>query len=105
MVNGGDDMKVMAGRRLRRTRLALGFLTIRHFAHATGVGESNIAKWESGFALVPPWFVERLRMVYKISHDWIYGGDTYLLPTGLAGKIAEVGNSNFVDEDEHPTGA
>lgn len=100
MATGLADMKISSGKRLRRTRKALGFRTIRQFASATGVDESNISKWESGAALVPPWFVERLRLSHKVSHDWIYGGDTYSLPSGLAAKIAEISNGNHRDPDD-----
>lgn len=99
MANNVSDHRVEAGQRLRCTRVALGFPTIRKFAQATGIPETNLGKWENGEALVPTWFVQRLRLTFKVNHDWIYAGDPANLPHGLAVAIAEVSNS-YEDGDD-----
>lgn len=94
-----DEHKTSAGRRLRHTRLALDFATIRKFAEATGVPETNLGKWEAGEALVPTWYVERLRLTFKVSHDWIYGGEPGALPHTLAVEVVRVSNNNHLDSN------
>lgn len=88
-INIGEH-KISAGKRLRAARMALGFPTIRQFAAVMGVPETNLSKWESGEALVPTYFTERLRQTFKVDHNWIYGGDPANLPHHLAVEIARV---------------
>ena len=76
-----------AGKRLRQAREALGFTSIRAFADATGTDEDNLSNWERGVSLVPPWYIQRLKVNHGITFDWIYGGDAASLRHDLAIKI------------------
>jgi len=78
---------VEAGARLRATRLALGYQTIRRLAQLTDVPESNLTKWESGAAMVRTYFIARLRERHGVTHDWIYGGIKAGLPHDLVLKL------------------
>lgn len=98
MTNTLSEHRVEAGQRLRCTRIALGFRTMREFAGVMNIPETNLGKWENGEALVPTTFVQRLRATFKVTHDWIYAGDPANLPHGLAVAIAEV--SNLRDEGD-----
>lgn len=91
-IDEGDDeqaspeFKVAVGDRLRRLRVALGHESLRQFAKDTGVGENRLGNWENGVALVPAWYIERIRKSHgsrNVTHDWIYSGD----PSGLEESI------------------
>ncbi|WP_211098460.1 helix-turn-helix domain-containing protein [Azospirillum sp. B506] len=83
------DYTVAAGRRLRTTREALGFNSVREFAAMTNVTEHVLSAWERGKALVRPWYVSSLKQKWGITHDWIYDGDVKGLPYSLATKILD----------------
>jgi len=76
-----------SGERLRRIRRALGVPKLRRFAENTGIDEDNLSNWELGKALVPAWYIQRLKEIYGVSHDWIYGGDPARLPHDVAQKL------------------
>lgn len=78
-----DEYAIECGIRLRKTREALGFNTLRRFAQSCGVQESRYSKWELGGAMVPPSFVRQLRDNHDITFDWIYGDDNRRLPNEL----------------------
>lgn len=80
-----DDYKNEVGQRLRRTRIALGVRNLRRFAENTGVDEDNLSNWERGVALVPAWYIQRLKENFGVTHDWIFGGD----PAGLRFELAQ----------------
>lgn len=72
------------GIRLRRAREALGFEKIRHFATERGLNEDRYRAWERGDNEIPAWFILELRLVYGLTHDFIYAGDPSGLPIRLA---------------------
>lgn len=79
---------IAAGDRLRRTRDALG-LKRRRMAQILDEDEDKLEKWESGFAMVPPYFVRKLGATYGITYEWIYDGNSAKLPHDLALKLIE----------------
>lgn len=85
---------IACGSRLRKTREALDFPKLRRFAENTGIAESNLTKWENGYALVPPHYTQRLKEVFGVTHDWIYGGDASSLRHDLAIKLLKPGNDS-----------
>ena len=87
MADERDEYAVECGDRLRRTREALGFNKIRTFAGSFGLKESRYSKWETGDAMVPPWFVRVLLRHHDINFDWIYGGDDRRLPNETATNL------------------
>lgn len=89
MVETRDPYAIECGARLRRTRAALNprFRVRTRFADHTGIDANNLAKWEYGDALVPPYYVQRLRDLFGVNHDWIYGGDASSLRHDLAVKL------------------
>lgn len=82
-----SEFAVECGRRLRRTREALGFRVRRNFATTTEVDENNLSKWELGDVLVPPAYAVRLKDRFGVSLDWIYAGDAGGLPRRLADTL------------------
>lgn len=76
---------VEAGKRLRRTREALGFYQAVKFAELTGVTKDNLSNWERGIAEVPTEFVKKLKATFGVDHNWIYGGD----PSGLRAELRD----------------
>lgn len=75
------------GERLRATREALGIKTARRMAQLTDEREDNISKWETGAAQVPPRFVDKMREIWGVDHNWIYGSDKSRLPHDLVLKL------------------
>lgn len=92
-MSNGSDFKSECGQRLRQTRIALDYPVLRHFAENTGVTEGNLHNWEMGVSLVPPRYVQKLRELFGISHDWIYGGDATGLKYEIAIKLLGAGPS------------
>lgn len=78
---------VAIGKRLRMARNAVDYTSLRAFARDTGIDEDNLSNWERGVALVPPWYVQKLKTLFGITHDWVYGGDSSTLPHQMAVKI------------------
>jgi len=91
-MSGDEEFRVACGARLRRVRNALGFPIRRAFAKALQVDENTLQKWENGAALVPPAFTQRLKELWQISHDYIYGGD----PSGLPQRL----HTALLDEEQ-----
>lgn len=81
---------VAAGRRLRATREALGYVTGREFANITNVSEDVLSSWERGKALVRPWYVSTLKERWGITHDWIYDGEIKGLEFSLGTKLKDL---------------
>ena len=77
---------VACGQRLRVARLALDENNLRRFAEKTHVTEDALSAWERGINLVPPGYVEALRIRYAITHDYIYAGDQSRLPPSIAAQ-------------------
>lgn len=80
-----DPFAVESGERLRRARIAAGYTNMRRFAENTGTDEDNLGNWELGRAVVPAWYIQRLKEVFGITHDWVYGGDL----SSLRGQLLE----------------
>lgn len=86
------EYHIECGERLRRTRYALdyGYRKLRRFAQLTGTNEDNLSNWERGEHMVPQWYIQNLKEIYGISHDWIYGNDASCMKADLALKILNV---------------
>ena len=80
--------------RLRRARLAVQVKSQKRLADLTGESEHNISKWESGGALIPPHYVQKLRELYGITHDWIYANEAGSLSHDLRLKILNVNSDD-----------
>lgn len=80
---------IEAGVRLRATREALGYKTIRRFAQVMDEPESNVTKWENGEARVRASFITKLYEMHGVTHGWIYAGIRKELPHDLAIKLMQ----------------
>lgn len=92
---------VLCGRRLRQARFALGYDKrgdLRRFAKNTGVPESNYNNWELGNALVRPDYVQKLKEVFGVTHDWIYGGDSSQMTRDM--QVSLLAAQMAIDEPE-----
>lgn len=85
-----DPEKVAAGRRLRLTRMALGFDTMIAFAETLGIPLDNLSGYERGLADVPRLLVRDLRSRWAVTYEWIYDGDCQNMPHGLVKKIEKL---------------
>lgn len=74
-----------SGRRLRRAREALNFPKAVKFAELMGVTKDNLSNWERGISEVPTDFVLKLRAMFGVDHNWVYGGD----PSGLRAELRD----------------
>jgi len=79
-----DPHAIEVGLRLRAAREALGYKVLRRFAENTGVDEDNLSNWERGVSMVPVSYVQRLKEVFGVTHDWIFGGDASTMRHDLA---------------------
>lgn len=84
-----DPQAIEAGKRLKRTRLALGYTSRRLLADALHTDQSNIAKWEDGVAMTPQHAIRKLHAMHGVTWDWIYGGSLRGLPYELATKLTD----------------
>jgi len=81
------------GRRLRRTREALGYSKRPQFLRdllgqqEVDYERDNLEKWESGVAEPATWFLRELRRQYGITSDWILLGEPERLPVDLYNKL------------------
>jgi transcriptional regulator with XRE-family HTH domain len=82
-----ENQKAARGKRLRRTREALGYKTAREFAAVTGEAEKTLSAWERGQNDIPLRYVERIKRRFSITSDWIYFGDAAGLPHALAREL------------------
>lgn len=82
-----DPQAIEAGKRLKRTRLALGYTSRRLLADAIHVDQSNIAKWEEGVAMTPHHAIRKLYDLHGVTWNWIYGGILHELPGQLIQKL------------------
>lgn len=82
-----DPYAVECGQRLRATREALGFSTVREFASQTGVTEDALSSWERGRNLVRQDYVRRLKRRFGVTFEWVFDGDASSLPHSLYGRI------------------
>lgn len=89
---------VAAGRRLRATREALGYVTGREFAQLTNVSEDVLSSWERGKALVRPWYISTLKERWGITQDWIYDGEIKGLEFSLGTRLKDL------DSQSSPSG-
>ena len=83
-----DPYAVECGIRLRATREALGYKTLREFADETGVTEDRLSSWERGVNRIDEEYVRRLKRRFKVTFEWIYDGDGYGLPADLFRKLS-----------------
>jgi transcriptional regulator with XRE-family HTH domain len=82
-----DPYKIACGARLRKTRIALGYTSVRKFARIMSEAEDNLGKWERGVAQVPPAFIGKMKELFGVTHDWIYDGDASGIRHELAIKL------------------
>ncbi len=86
------ECKEAIGARLNAARIALEFTTATAFAASLGRGLTP-QKWSNyvkGRDRFPVELALILRQKYRISLDWLYGGDLSTLPLGLARRIEEI---------------
>lgn len=95
----GAGYKAAVGRRLKLTRLALDYRYVREFANLTGIGEANLSNWERGISLVPAEYVQKLKRLFQITHDWVYGGDPSGLRRELRDKLLEAERDSDTDRE------
>ena len=81
--------KIACGRRLRATREALNYQTLREFAKHLGVGEDRYSKWEHGINYMPVEYAKKLKTLDKITLEWLYDGDPSGLPHSLALQVTQ----------------
>ena len=81
------EFAVACGQRLRITREALGVETVRAFAKKTRVEEDRLGAWELGKNQVPPWYIQRLKRMFGVTHEYIFGGDLAGLPNSIAEQV------------------
>lgn len=82
-----DPYAIKCGHRLRIVRLALGHPVLRRFAEITGEHENNLSAWENGKRIVPTSYIQKLRELFGVSHDWIYGGDPSTMRADLSLEV------------------
>lgn len=84
-----DPYAVECGDRLRRTRKAMGYRTLREFAAAFGYHEDTVGTWETGKVEVPPRFVREMAQRHHgfPDHNWIFDGDARNMPLHLAEQL------------------
>lgn len=75
------------GRRLKEIRVALK-LTQEQFAEPAGITQQAYANYESGSRLPSVKLASRLRDVYDLPLDYIYLGDTSMLPLTVTQALA-----------------
>lgn len=78
--------RIAVGRRLRRTRQALG-LAQNEFAERAGIAPPAYNQYEHGKRLISPGLAARLCEHYNLTLDWIYVGDPSNLPYKLAAAV------------------
>jgi transcriptional regulator with XRE-family HTH domain len=86
-MKGPKNEKMEWGKRLRRTREALGYKTVRDFAEMTGDEENTVSAWERGQNGIPLHYVARIKKRFGVTADWIYFGDPAGLPHALAREL------------------
>jgi transcriptional regulator with XRE-family HTH domain len=82
-----DPYAAECGLRLRATREALGFATVRDFAAATGVTEDALSAWERGQNMVRQDYVRRLKRRFGVTFEWIFDGEASSLSVSLHDKL------------------
>lgn len=88
---------VEAGRRLIRTREALGH-NRRRFAQLMDEEEDNLEKWENGVARPATRYLRKLGAAHGVTYEWIFDGNMARLPYDLVLKLLEQGAS-VTEED------
>ena len=83
-----DSPKVVASR-LKHARLALGLTQIQ-LTLVLGVSQSRWSQYETGLRRITIEIAVRLRNQFGIPLDWIYCGDSAMLPYRLRFDIAAV---------------
>lgn len=94
-----DPHKVKCGQRLRATRRALGYATIRSLANDLDEPEDNLSNWERGVSLVPTQVIHKLKRLKGVTADWIYLGDPAGLPHDLALRALREMEASANDDD------
>jgi transcriptional regulator with XRE-family HTH domain len=96
-LNVGDTSRLAIGRRLRWTRLAMGYDLANRFAEHCRLGYTTYNNYETG--INRPNYDQAMQIVVAtgVSLDWIYRGLDGLLPAYLRDAIAEI----RAQEEEH----
>lgn len=82
------DMQTGAGRRLAAVRQLAG-LTQTKLGDILNVGQSTVAKWESGERMADPSRMAAVCARFKVSMDFLYRGRLEGLAHGLAVTLAQ----------------
>lgn len=82
-----SEMKVLAGRRLRAARLALGVQSEKLMAEKLKVSSNAYNNYECGARLVDVAMAVRLLELTGIGPDWIYAGSTTSVPFDRAQSL------------------
>ena len=94
--NGTKDFNYQCGRRLILMRTALGYPTRAKFVRAVfgdddpaqfKRDEDNVRKWEVDGTLVPAEFVNIIKELFGVSHDYIYAGDSSAMRPELSVEV------------------
>lgn len=89
-------MKREFGQRLRVTREARGFSTLREFAAAIDVDERTAGGWERGARYPPPVYLLKIKNLTGVTADYLLFGDSSGMPVDLHLEIKRL-QSRSVD--------
>lgn len=84
-----NDLKTMAGLRLKAARLVLGVERQDVMANVLGVQPSAYNNWEKGLRLPDVAAMVRLLNRSGVSLDWIFAGELRSMPFDLAARLQE----------------
>lgn len=87
-----DHKHTDLGRRLRIGRIALGYAddgktTLEQYLKGTGIISNTYSQYESGRNYIPVASALKLKKKFKLSLDYIYAGETNMLPGTLRDLI------------------
>ena len=71
---------------MRAARLALQF-TSGDFAASVDVAPNTYSQWESGARLLDTLAAIRICETHKLSMDWLFRGDAFVLPAGIVKAV------------------
>lgn len=84
-----NDAKI-AGDRLRRTRLALGYTKKVEFSKKIEVDKGDYTKFEAGDRALPLSVGIKIKERFGVSLDWLFCADHTHLSTALYDKIIQI---------------
>ena len=69
-----------------------------------GVGGTAVSNYEKGSRAVEPYAAFRLKVLFSIPFEWLYGGDESTLSPGLAEKLEEASKKIAIEDAAHKPG-